>query len=166
MLKDKQKNLDFNTYLSKDYNELVKAFNKITGNNDLAIDLLHYAIEECSYKSNLQDIIDSGGMRFYLVRIGMTQWRSKTGPFYKAFIKSGGTVDVETINISDEKEETIDIKRVESILNQLPWYDATLFKLYVEGQHNFSSLARETGIPRTSIGLTLNRVKKHIKKHL
>jgi hypothetical protein len=66
---------------------LVKAANKITGNSELSYDLLHYAIEELSFKANVQSIIDSGGARFYLVRIMMTQWRSKTGPFYKQYIK-------------------------------------------------------------------------------
>ena len=95
--------LDFNKYLSNDYNELVNAAKKITGNNELSIDLLHYAIEEVSYKSNIQSIIDSGGMRFYLVRIMMTQWRSQTGPFYKAFVKSGGQVEIDKVEHLVEK---------------------------------------------------------------
>ena len=40
--------MDFNEYLSKDYEELVKASKKITGNSDLHLDLLHYSIEEMS----------------------------------------------------------------------------------------------------------------------
>lgn len=158
--------MDFNEYLLKDYKALVEAANKITGNNELAIDLLHYAIEDMSYKANIQAIVDSGGARFYLVRIMMTQWRSQTGPFYKAFLKRGGTVDINNVEIQDGEEDVLDIDRVNSILNQLPWYDANLFKLYSEGSYNFSTLAKETGIPRTSIGLTINRVRRHIKKHI
>jgi DNA-directed RNA polymerase specialized sigma24 family protein len=159
--------LDFNQYLSNDYSELVNAVNKITGNNELAIDLLHYCIEEVSYKHNLQDIIDSGGMRFYIVRIAMTQWRSSTGPFYKAFVKRGGQVELDKVEHLIEKEtEGLDIKRVNQIVDSLPWYDKELWKLYVEGGYNYTGLAKVTGIPRTSIGLTINRVKKHIKKHI
>lgn len=143
----------------------MQAAQKITGNNELAGDLLHYAIEELSYKPNLQAILDSGGARFYLVRICMTQWRSQTGPFYKQFVRQEQEID-EFINKTEEEETTLDVKKVEQILNELPWYDRELFKLYAEGNHNYSSLAKETGIPRTSIGLTINRVKKHIKKNL
>lgn len=157
--------LDFNQYLSHDYQALDQAAKKITGNNELSSDLLHYAIEEMSYKDNLQAIIDSGGARFYLVRIMMTQWRSQTGPFYKQFIKQEQEIDI-IENKSPEEDKILDINRVEKILNELPWYDRELFRLYAEGEHNYSSLAKETGIPRTSIGLTINRVRKHIKKNL
>jgi len=157
--------LDFNQYLSHDYQALCQAAQKITGNNELSSDLLHYAIEEMSYKDNLQTIIDSGGARFYLVRIMMTQWRSQTGPFYKQFIKQD--IEIETVeNKSPEEDKILDIDRIEKILNELPWYDRELFRLYADGKHNYSSLAKETGIPRTSIGLTINRVRKHIKKNL
>jgi DNA-directed RNA polymerase specialized sigma24 family protein len=165
--KKKTYTLDFNQYLNNDYAELTNAANKITGNNELSIDLLHYAIEEVSYKNNLQSIIDSGGMRFYLVRIMMTQWRSSTGPFYKAFVKRGGQVELEKVEHLIEKEtEGLDIKRVNLIVESLPWYDKELWKLYVEGGYNYTGLAKVTGIPRTSIGLTINRVKRHIKKHI
>lgn len=158
--------MDFSEYLAKDYTSLVEAANKITGNNKLSTDLLHYAIEEMSYKTNLQDIVDSGGARFYCVRIMMTQWRSQTGPFYKSFVKQGNTIDISSIDIQIEDESVLDVTRVNEILDELPWYDANLFKLYAERSLNFSKLSRETGIPRTSIGLTINRVKKHIKKHI
>lgn len=143
----------------------MQAAQKITGNNELAGDLLHYAIEEMSYKDNLQAILDSGGARFYLIRICMTQWRSQTGPFYKQFIKQDQEIDV-IIDKEEEEELKLDVKKVEKILDELPWYDKTLFKLYAEGEHNYTSLSKATGIPRTSIGLTINRVKKHIKKNL
>jgi DNA-directed RNA polymerase specialized sigma24 family protein len=66
----------------------------------------------------------------------------------------------------DEKEEHLDVKQVEKLLQELPWYDHLLFKTFVEGDHSYSSLSRDTGIPRTSISLTINRVRKHIKKNL
>ncbi len=159
------KTLDFTEYLANDYNALVEASKKITGNNELSIDLLHYAIEEMSNKINIQAIVDSGGARFYCVRIMMTQWRSQTGPFYNQFVKPGG-IEITNIDIKEDEENLLDINKVNKILDQLPWYDRELFKLYAEGQHNYTSLSKETGIPRTSIGLTINRVKKHIKKNL
>ena len=156
--------MDFSQYLTNDYNELVKAANKITGNSDLSVDLLHYAIEEMSFKENIQSIVDSGGARFYCVRIMMTQWRSQTGPFYKQYIKRGESIEVH--DVEDKAESTLDIDKVNEILDGLNWYDKELFRLYAEGEHNYSTLSKETGIPRTSIGLTINRVKKHIKKNL
>jgi DNA-directed RNA polymerase specialized sigma24 family protein len=94
----------------------------------------------------------------------MTQWRSQTGPFYKQYLKEN--IDITTWEQPEIEEEQLDVKRIEKILNTLPWYDRELFKLYVDGDHTYSSLSRETQIPRTSIGLTIKRVRKYIKQNL
>lgn len=151
-------------FLELEYSALLQAQAKITGNHELGLDLLHYAIEEMSHKDNLQAILDSGGGRFYLVRIMMVQWRSQTGPFYRQFVKSND--ELNAFEPADEAPEPLDIDRVNAILDGLPWYDKNLFLLYTEKGLNYSELARETQIPRTSIGLTVNRVRKHIKKNL
>jgi len=156
--------LTFNQYLEQDYSALVEATDKITGHNELALDLLHYAIEEVSSKSNLQEIVDSGGMRFYLIRIMITQWRSQTGPFYKQFIK--GHDDIDTHDFTETEPEKLDIKKINGLLDQLNWYDRELFKLFAEGNHTYSSLSRETKIPRTSISLTINRVRRYLKQNI
>lgn len=156
--------MNLNQFLEQEYTTLQQAAQKITGNNELQLDLLHYAIEELSGKQNLDAILESGGGRFYLVSIMMTQWRSQTGPFYKQFMKEH--VDIATWDQAEEDEPTMDVTRIRKILDGLPWYERELFKLYTDGQHTYSSLSRETGIPRTSIGLTIKRIRKHIKQNL
>jgi len=156
--------LNLNQFLEQEYATLQDAAKKITGNNELQLDLLHYAIEELSGKKNLQAILDSGGGRFYLVSIMLTQWRSQTGPFYKQFMKEH--VDIAAWDQPDEEDEGLDITKIQQLLNQLPWYERELFKLFTDGQHTYSSLSRETGIPRTSIGLTIKRIRKYIKQNL
>jgi RNA polymerase sigma factor (sigma-70 family) len=156
--------LNLNQFLEQEYPRLQEAAKKITGNHELQMDLLHYAIEELAGKRNLDSILASGGGRFYLVSIMLTQWRSQTGPFYKQFIKEGR--DIDHYEQSDEQEEPLDVKRINKLLDTLPWYDRELFKLYVDGDHTYSSLSRETKIPRTSISLTIKRVRNYIKKNL
>ena len=156
--------MTFNQFLEHDYQALVDAAHKITGNSDISFDLLHYAIEEMSLKKNLQDIIDSGGARFYCVRIMMTQHRSQTGPFYKQFVKQNEQLEFH--DKAETEEEHLDIKKVNTLLDELNWYDRELFKLFAAGEHTYSSLARETQIPRTSISLTINRVRRYLKKNI
>lgn len=156
--------MTFNQFLEHDYTALVDAAHKITGSSDLSYDLLHYAIEEMSNKSNLQDIVDSGGARFYCVRIMMTQHRSQTGPFYKQFVKPSEPLEYH--DKPETEDQLLDIKKVNKLLDDLNWYDRSLFKLFAEGNHTYSSLSRETKIPRTSISLTINRVRKYIKKNI
>ena len=45
------------------------------------------------------------------------------------------------------------------------WYQAKLFKMWMENQ-NYSDLARETGIPRTSISQAVNQCKDYIREQL
>lgn len=156
--------MDFTHYLSTDYTALTEAAKKITGNHHLSHDLLHYSIEELAGKDNLQSVIDSGGARFYLIRIMMTQWRSQTGPFHRQFRKCHEELDWHDKPETEEKH--LDLEKVDRILDSLEWYDKELFKLYAEGEHNYSTLSKETGIPRTSIALTIKRVRKHIKRNL
>ena len=156
--------MTYNEFLETEYQTLLDAADKITGRNELSIDLLHYAIEEMAGKPNLEDILGTGGARFYLVRIMMTQWRSQTGPFYRQFMKQHEQVD--QWDRPDTQEEPFNVDKVQELLNNLNWYDRELFLAYVEGQHSYSSLSRETHIPRTSISLTINRVRKYLKKNL
>lgn len=156
--------MNLNQFLEQEYPKLQEAAQKITGNHELQLDLLHYAIEELAGKRNLDSILASGGGRFYLVSIMLTQWRSHTGPFYKQFIKEGR--DIDNYEQSDEVEEPLDVKRINKLLDTLPWYDRELFRLFVDGSHTYSSLSRETKIPRTSISLTIKRVRNYIKQNL
>ena len=153
-----------NEIIEWEYPELIKAAKKITGGHALHMDLLHYAIEELYNKPNQHEIIQSGGVRFYLVRIMMTQWRSRTGPFHKQFGDHYHKEIPETL--AEPKSEPLDAQRVSQLLHQLPWYDKMLFETWMEGNHTYSSLSRETNIPRTSISLTINRVRKYIKDNL
>ena len=95
--------MTFDQYLKEDYKALMDAANKITGHNELAVDLLHYAIEQMSHKENLEAILASGGARFYCVCIMSTQWRSQTGPFYKQFVRQHDDVELYDKPIEDYK---------------------------------------------------------------
>jgi len=126
------------------------------------MDLLHYALEELYSKKNYEEIINSGGVRFYVVRIMLTQWRSNTGPFYKMFFnqKSNEITD----DIIEYKE--YDQQELEYIkaLEDLAWYDKELFKIFSDKQHTISSLSRETGIPRSIVDITIKKVRKILRK--
>jgi hypothetical protein len=146
-----------------EYPILIEASKKITGGHELHLDLLHYAIEELYSKSNYNEIINSGGLRFYIVRIMLTQWRSNTGPFYKMFFNQKSNEIVGDFIYEDEYEfNEIEYKEA---LEDLKWYDKELFKLFTNEQHTISSLSRQTGIPRSSVDFTIKKVRKILKKH-
>lgn len=158
-------------WMGTSYQQLKEAAHKITSGHELADELLHYCLDEVLRKPNIQEIIDSGGATFYTVRVMMTQWKSSTSPFYRIYRRPASDVDDYSYMLETEPEYTEEelqetVAKISKELEQLHWYDQNLFKIYLEENHSMSSLSRATGIPRTSISLTINRIRKHIKNKI
>jgi len=153
-------------FLQDNYQPLKEAAIKISGNDDLSDELLHYAIDEFLKKPNAEEIVLSGGARWFCVKILMNSWKSSSSPFFYTYRQINYNIE-EAHDVIDESEDLTDfVQTTKQILKTLPWYDRMLFETFVEDNHSVSSLARATGIPRTSVSLTLNRVRKHVKKNL
>lgn len=151
--------------MNDNYKALSEAAFKISGGDELHEELLHYSIDEFLRKPNLEAIMDSGGARFYCIRIMMNSWKSVSSPFFNTYRKASNELN-EADHLQDiAEEDTTDlVAKIKYELNKLPWYDKMLFEIFVNENHNISSLSRATGIPRTSISLTINRIRKHIKR--
>lgn len=154
--------------MRENYDELRKAATRISKGSDLAEELLHYCIEEFLHKPACQEVIASGGGRFYIVRIMMNQWNSVTSPFYHTYRRYDVQLDDEHEAIVEEDDaSTAELAdRINEQLGTLNWYDRVLFDTFVSENHSVSSLARATGIPRTSISLSINRIRKYVKTNL
>ena len=153
-------------FLTDNYLPLKEAAQRISSNNELSEELLHYAIDEFLKKPNAEEIVLSGGARWFCVKILMNSWKSSSSPFFFTYRRE--TVDLADIeDIADDTEDLTEfVQKTREVLQTLPWYDRKLFETFVADGHTVSSLARATGIPRTSVSLTLNRVRKHVKKNL
>ena len=153
-------------FLTDNYLPLKEAAQRISSNNKLSEELLHYAIDEFLKKPNAEEIVLSGGARWFCVKILLNSWKSTSSKFYFTYRKeSAGLEDVEDV-VDDDVDLTDFARRTKEGLTKLPWYDRLLFETFVNEGHTISSLSRATGIPRTSVSLTLNRVRKHIKLNL
>ena len=155
-------------FVEDNYYALKEAAERISGNDPLSEELLHYTLDEFLRKRDVEAIVQSGGGRFYCVRIMMTQWKSVTSPFYHTYRKPTEDIDLQEVgDLTEYEDSTLHIAdRVKAQLALLPWFDRKLFEVFLEENHTISSLARATGIPRTSISLTINRIRKHIKKNI
>jgi DNA-directed RNA polymerase specialized sigma24 family protein len=154
-------------FFEDEYNELKKASRRITGNHALSDELLHWVLDSFMFNPRVDEIISSGGGRFYCVRIMMNQWGNISSDFYKAHRQHSDTIDgLEELPQEDEGLEAHIASKAKQVLSELPWYDRKLFETLVEEGHTVSSLARATGIPRTSVSLTINRIRKQIKRNL
>jgi RNA polymerase sigma factor (sigma-70 family) len=160
--------LTTNQALEIEYNDLVKAAKKITGGDHRHLDLLHYSIDEFYQKENRDDIAKSGALRFYIVRIMMTNWSQPSSPWYK--INHPNTIELEDNLTEEESEESTDyiliLERMYQALEKISWYERELFKQFFQSKMSYSKFQRETGIPRTSISITINRVKDYLIEEL
>ena len=153
-------------FLQDNYYPLKEAAERISGHNELAEELLHYTIDEFLKKSNVEEIVESGGGRWFCVKILMNSWRSSSSPFYYTYRRPSADRE-EAEGVTEEDDDLTEFaEKTRTELQKLPWYDRMLFDTYVKDGHTVSSLARATGIPRTSVSLTLNRVRKHVKRSL
>lgn len=155
-------------FVKDNYVALKEAAERISGNDPLSEELLHYTLDEFLRKRDVEAIVESGGGKFYCVRIMMTQWKSVTSPFYYTYRKPTEDIAIEEVgDLADYEDSTLHIvDKIKEELALLPWFDRKLFEVFLEENHTISSLARATGIPRTSISLTINRIRKHIKKNI
>lgn len=153
-------------FVIDNYVPLREAADKITSSHELSEELLHYCLEEFLRKKNVEEIINNGGGRFYCVRIMMNSWKSSSSAFYYTYRKESPSIEEVVNEIVEEPFDQEMIDKIQLLLKQLPWFDRMLFEVYYKENHSISSLSRSTGIPRTSVSLTINRVRKFIKNNL
>ena len=153
-------------FVIENYNPLKEAAVKITNSDELSEELLHYSLDEFLRKKNVEQIINNGGGKFYCVRIMLNSWRSTSSAFFYTYRKESPSIEEVVNEIEPEEYDLELVEKIENLLKQLPWFDRMLFDIYIKENHSISSLSRATQIPRTSVSLTINRVRKYIKKNL
>lgn len=119
-------------------------------------------------KDKLAEIVGKGKnvFRFWVVRICCNQVSSngKLNKTYKVLIP------VEDINkyIKKEFEVITDdsiVKQIETRIESLYWYDKEVLRLYIE-LGSVRKVSKQTGIPHTSIFITIKNIQKCIRQSL
>ncbi len=150
------------------YEILKGAMQRITGNSPLTEELLHHTLLVFLEKPDVEGIINSGGGFFYCLRIATNNWKSVTSPFYTNY-RNDKMVTLENADhfAEEPQPEELDIDglaaRIDKELESLSWYEKELVKAYAESGSNATALSKGTGIPRTSISLTIKRVRNYVK---
>lgn len=152
------------------YNEYLKIVKKITNNDERSQDLLHDVLVQLYQNYKFQNLKDSE-KKWFFIRTVQNQYNSKTSPFYKQY-KKHVFREISDIEISDE--DYIEPKTIEGVTeflnselekNPSKWYEIGLFKMYME-EKKIESINKKTQIPKYSIRITLNKMKKWIKQNL
>lgn len=151
--------------------EIKDVCQNVAKNSGLAQDLYNEVILIfCEMPSEkLIKVYNSGYFKFYAVRIVLNTFNSNTSPFsrkYKHFEKkqeiSGDTYQQEN-EYEHEKDEKIGW--IESEMEKLSWYEARLFREYLDAG-SCRKLSAKTGIPFQSIWKTVSEVRKKLKEQM
>ena len=162
-----------NKYLIENYDKLKDMAFNIAGNNGKD-DLLSFVIEEL-YKCDqerIDEIIEKNQLTFYIARVMLNQYHSKTSRYYykyKKYYEYHTTTTIESIS-ADNVDYTIKDKElveerldwIEDKLKDLYWFDAQVFKVYYLENHSLNSMAKATKINRNTLFKAISNVKKYL----
>ena len=162
-----------NKYLIENYDKLKDMAFNIAGNNGKD-DLLSFVIEEL-YKCDqdrIDEIIEKNQLTFYIARVMLNQYHSKTSRYYYKYNKYyeyHTTTTIESIS-ADNIDYTIKEKElveerldwIEEKLKVLYWFDAQVFKVYYLEEHSLNSMAKATKINRNTLFKAISNVKKYL----
>lgn len=149
-----------NEYIDKNYYSLKNEFFNITKGErtDLFDDYFHDVLTIFLTHPKAQDVIDNDTAKFFLIRIGLNQWRSKTSTFHYQY-RVPFTELTEELLVSDELYDVeIDVL-IDVMMHSLDEmykddelrYQAMIVILYHSLGNNYSEVERQFNIPRTTV---------------
>tara|TARA_R110000803_G_scaffold108598_1_gene176951 strand:- start:888 stop:1403 length:516 start_codon:yes stop_codon:yes gene_type:complete len=163
--------------MTNNYKDIVLMAKKICKGSLESEDVAHFAIEQFMYHERAQELVDSGKGMSFLSGIMWRSFNSSTSQYHTLFRQKGrvhsltpshdNRVDSNTYDhdqdsateaicgvLEDMKADTIEL-----------WFRATLMEMWIK-EPNFSELARQTKIPRTTIAKAVDEAKNYIQETL
>ena len=155
-----------NDWITQNYQNILQWSKNAAQQHSDHQDLAHYAITTFLEHEMAQQLVDDGGARWFIVRILLNSSRGKKSEYYRLYRPQHDTT-TEFKQIADNeynvKLDTL-TEHVYGILEDMThgdnelWFMGTLTTLCLQQDKlNFSKLARETGIPRTTISDTYQK---------
>lgn len=142
-----------------------EACKKIAKGNDLWKDLKQELfVVLCEYdQSKLKEIIDKKQIMYFIVRILLNFYNSKTSTFYKKFKHiNDEVIDLKFIkHFEDDNSYSDELDKIELAFEQadLSWYERGIAKLYIQ-ERSFRKLSAKLDIPTRSLCETMKDVKR------
>ena len=161
------------TYLVNNYNKLKSMAYNITGGKGNE-DLLSFVIEElykCD-KERIEDIVRKKQMTFYVARVMINQFHSKTSRYYYKYRKYyeyhvSGIVEAispDNVDADIESKQLVEERLgwVEEKLKDLYWFDAEVFRIYYREGFSLNEMQKETKINRNTLHKAITNVKNYL----
>lgn len=142
-----------------------EACKKVAKGNDLWQDLKQELfVVLCEYdQQKLKEVIDKKQIMYFIVRILLNFYNSKTSPFYKKFKHiNDEVIDLKFIkHFEDDNSYSDELDKIELAFEQadLSWYERGIAKLYIQ-EKSFRKLSAKLDIPTRSLCETMKDVKR------
>lgn len=156
------------SYITRNYYQLLKIAKKLTKNHDLHQDLLHEVILQILEKDEVVlKTYDDDSIRYYIVAIMRINWNSKTSPFfYKIRREMSKYTDLTPILEIEEDQQEFEKQMIFDILEisytELGFFHKALMDMYlILGSMN--KVSKEMNIPLTSVQTYIRQAKNQIK---
>ena len=163
-----------NNFLKQRYDDIISMSFKICRGSLESEEVAHFAISEFMEHERGQELVDTGRAMNFLSGIIHRSFHSSTSKYHTLYRQKGRMHSLpenydeqEDIHLYDY-EQDIATEAIQGVLEDMKadgielWFRAVLFEMYVK-EPNFSELARQTKIPRTSISKAVEEAKEYIQ---
>jgi DNA-directed RNA polymerase specialized sigma24 family protein len=172
-------NSKIESYITKNYYELLNISKKITKGHELSQELLHECILQLYEKDKivLKKYCDSS-IKYYITAVMRINFYSKTSPFYYRIRKEAQTYlelfddysyeplydfEYEEQQVALEKEKLICILETEYV--NLEWFEKSIFDLYIV-MGSIKKVAKKTQIPVSNVARYIKEIRNKIKTNM
>ena len=142
-----------------------------------------------SDKEKIEKLIDKKELIFWIARIMVNQYHSKTSPFYKKYRKYYKIMDerfvlgtwqdqyinntpdrlhriIEEDGVKLKKQMEKDIERINKRLKEIHWFDSECFRIYTMTGMSLNQFSKQCGINRNTLYKSIVKVKKILKNEI
>lgn len=163
-----------NKFLTERYDDIITMSKKICRSSPESEEVAHFAISEFMEHERGQELVDSGRAMNFLSGIIHRSFHSSTSKYHTIYRQKNRMYSLpesydqrEDVHVYDY-EQDIATEAIQGVLEDMKadgielWFRAVLFEMYVK-EPNYSQLARQTLIPRTSISKAVEEAKEYIQ---
>lgn len=164
-------------FITDKYEDIMLMSKKICRSHHEWEEVGHFSIEKFMLHERAEELIEAGRAMNFLSGIIHRSFHSSTSQYHTEIRQKGRMhsitpntqLEQPDIDYNLEEDNVLDV--IKTILEEMvseskeAWFQSVLLQMYAETP-NFSKIARETGVPRTSISRAVSEARVLIKQKL
>lgn len=164
---------EIESYLTREYYQLLKIAKKLTKGDQLSHDLLHEVILQLYDKDEIiLKSYDDNSIKYYIVAIMRINYFSKTSPFFYRIRRERivMNVDITTCWDMSYEQEEFETEELYQLLEEeyceLNWFKKSLLDMYLSLNSSMKAVSRKTNIPIQSISRYIKETRQEVKSNI